>query len=47
MNYTLAYAVGVHRWEEARNDPGFVAQVPALFDRAERGRPGAAFPECG
>jgi SAM-dependent methyltransferase len=38
MNYELAYRIGFHPWEEAKDEPGFVETIQALFDREEAGR---------
>jgi SAM-dependent methyltransferase len=38
MNYRIAYSIGFHPWEDAANDPPFVAKVSELFEREEEGR---------
>jgi len=38
LNYRIAYSLGFHPWEDAANDPPFVAKVAELFDREEEGR---------
>ncbi len=38
MNYRIAYSIGFHPWEDAVNDPPFVAKVAELFEREEEGR---------
>jgi SAM-dependent methyltransferase len=38
MNYGIAYSLGFHPWEDAANDPPFVAKVSELFEREENGR---------
>jgi SAM-dependent methyltransferase len=37
MNYELAYAVGFHPWEDAKDQPAFVETITALFADEERG----------
>lgn len=38
MNYQLAYKIGFHPWEDAANDPPFVAKAEEVFAREEAGR---------
>jgi SAM-dependent methyltransferase len=38
MNYTLAYRVGFHPWEDAEEQPSFTDKFSALLDREESGR---------
>lgn len=38
MNYRIAYAVGFHPWEDAADDPPFVAKFHELLAREEQGR---------
>ncbi|QKT03368.1 class I SAM-dependent methyltransferase [Ectothiorhodospiraceae bacterium 2226] len=38
MNWTFAYAVGFHPWEDAVEDEPFVHTAQALFAREEQGR---------
>jgi SAM-dependent methyltransferase len=38
MNWTLAYAVGFHPWEDAIGDPPFAETFSRLLDREEEGR---------
>lgn len=37
MNYERAYRIGFHPWEDARNQPSFVASLTRLLDAKERG----------
>jgi SAM-dependent methyltransferase len=39
MNYTLAYALGFHPWEDAEDQPEFVRKISELFAEEEDGRP--------
>ena len=39
MNYKLAYALGFHPWEDAEDQPEFVAKISELLAREEDGRP--------
>jgi SAM-dependent methyltransferase len=38
MNWKLAYTIGFHPWEDAADDPKFVAKASELFKREEEGR---------
>jgi SAM-dependent methyltransferase len=38
MNYSLAYRIGFHPWEDAEEQPSFTDKVSALLDREEVGR---------
>lgn len=38
MNWRFAYTIGFHPWEDAPNDPAFVAKITEIFEREERGR---------
>jgi SAM-dependent methyltransferase len=38
MNYSLAYRIGFHPWEDAEEQPSFTDQFSALLDREESGR---------
>ena len=38
MNYSLAYRIGFHPWEDAEEQPSFTDKFSALLDREERGR---------
>lgn len=38
MNWGLAYRIGFHPWEDAVDDPAFVAGAVELFEREERGQ---------
>jgi 2-polyprenyl-3-methyl-5-hydroxy-6-metoxy-1,4-benzoquinol methylase len=38
MNYSLAYRIGFHPWEDAEKQPSFTDKFSALLDREERGR---------
>jgi hypothetical protein len=38
MNYSLAYRIGFHPWEDAEEQPTFIDKFSALLDREERGR---------
>src|SRR5262245_60383797 len=38
MNYRLAYRIGFHPWEDALDQPGFVATLTDLVAREEEGR---------
>lgn len=38
MNYSLAYAVGFHPWEDAEREPAFLEKISELFDNEEHGR---------
>ncbi len=37
MNYSLAYRIGFHPWEDAEEQPAFTDKFSALLDREERG----------
>lgn len=38
MNYSLAYRIGFHPWEDAEEQPSFTDKFSALLDREESGR---------
>jgi SAM-dependent methyltransferase len=38
MNYSLAYRIGFHPWEDAEEQPSFTDKFSALLDQEERGR---------
>jgi SAM-dependent methyltransferase len=38
MNYRFAYSIGFHPWEDAENEPSFVATITELFAREELDR---------
>jgi methylase of polypeptide subunit release factors len=38
MNYSLAYRIGFHLWEDAERQPSFTDKFSALVDREESGR---------
>jgi SAM-dependent methyltransferase len=38
MNYSLAYRIGFHPWEDAEKQPSFTDKFSTLLDREERGR---------
>ena len=38
MNYRLAYNIGFHPWEDAANDPVFIARFRDVIAREEVGR---------
>jgi len=38
LNYSLAYRIGFHPWEDAEEQPSFTDKFSALLDREERGR---------
>ena len=38
MNYSLAYRIGFHPWEDAEEQPTFIDKFSTLLDREERGR---------
>lgn len=38
MNWSLAYAIGFHPWEDALEEKPFVGKITELFEREERGR---------
>ncbi|CAN5795573.1 hypothetical protein BH18ACT11_BH18ACT11_24000 [soil metagenome] len=38
MNYSLAYRIGFHPWEDAEEQPLFNDKLATLLDREERGR---------
>ncbi len=37
MNYSLAYKIGFHPWEDAEEQPGFVDRISELFAKEENG----------
>ena len=38
MNYSLAYRIGFHPWEDAEEQPSFADKFSTLLDREERRR---------
>ena len=38
MNYSLAYRIGFHPWEDAESHPPFVDKLSELLDSEESGR---------